>query len=124
MDHPVDKKLAVWLQAKNYCQWINVQVEAKTSDIPEGLGLGPGPFTIIGGDMDSGIECNLFKLVDGTKLCDTVSKLEGKDAIQRDLGKTEISLCELCKVQQGKVPDPAAGSWQSQTQVQDRWRMD
>lgn len=48
-----------------------------TSDVPEGLG--PGLFTIIAGDMDSGIVCTLCKFVDGTKLCDTVSKLEGRD---------------------------------------------
>ncbi|GAB0188709.1 hypothetical protein GRJ2_001336200 [Grus japonensis] len=39
--------------------------------------------------MDSGIECNLSKFADDTKLCGTVDKLEGRDAHPEDLDRLE-----------------------------------
>ncbi|GAB0179737.1 cAMP-dependent protein kinase inhibitor alpha [Grus japonensis] len=39
--------------------------------------------------MDSGIECNLSKFADDTKLCGVVNMLEGRDAIQKDLDRLE-----------------------------------
>jgi len=36
-----------------------------------------------------GFECNLSKFVNDTKLSGVVSTLEGRDAIQRDLGRLE-----------------------------------
>ena len=63
--------------------------------------------------MDSGIECILCKFMDGTKLCGEVRKLEGRDAIQRDLDRTEMSVCKSHEIQQGQGLGPAAGSWQS-----------
>ncbi|GAB0183249.1 mitochondrial enolase superfamily member 1 [Grus japonensis] len=58
------------------------------SGIPQGLVWGPTLFNTVG-NTDNGNKHTLSKFADGTKLHGVTDALEGRDAIQRDLGRLE-----------------------------------
>jgi len=65
--------------------------------------VGPELFSIFVSDMDSGIECTLSKSAGDNKLCGEIDMLEGRDVIQRDLGRLERWACaNLMKLNKAK----------------------
>ena len=59
------------------------------SGIPQGPVMGLVLFNTFVGDMDSGVKCTLSKFTVDAKLSGAADKLEGRDAIQRDLDRLQ-----------------------------------
>lgn len=87
------------------------------SGVPLGSVLAPELFNIFVCDTETGIKGSCSKFADDSEPCSVASTQEGRAALQRDLGRPEVGLCEPRGLQQGHVEGSAAGPGQSRAQI-------
>jgi len=84
MQHPYSNRTQRVMVNGSMSRWRLVM-----SVVPQGSVLEWMLFRIFINDINSGINCTLSKFVDDIKLCCVVNRLDGWDAIQRDLDSLE-----------------------------------
>jgi len=93
-----------------------------TNGVPQGSVLGPVFFNIFVGNADSDIACILNKFANETKVCGVLDTQDGRDAIQRDLGRLEmcahVNLISFNKAK-CQVPHAARGNTHYQYRLGD-----
>ena len=77
----LDRRQRVTLNGSN-SKWINV-----SSGVPQGSVLGPILFLVYINDLDKGVESNMYKFADDTKLCRVIQTEEDAKVLKDDISK-------------------------------------
>ena len=77
----LDRRQRVTLKGSN-SKWINV-----SSGVPQGSVLGPILFLVYINDLDKGVESNMYKFADDTKLCRVIQTEEDAKVLKDDISK-------------------------------------
>lgn len=83
------KKSAGLLGSEEVINGLYSTWRSATCGIPWESVSGPVPFNVFINDLEKVVACLVIRLADDTKLGGSVNTLEGKVAIQRDLGRLE-----------------------------------